>query len=432
MTLPVSSLLMSFQLVSTLPTVGLQTDPAIDFATLLPSVELRIVASAVVLAAIVAVWGLGAKLHDRDADNVSSAFWHLGVTLFRLVGVILGGAFIVSIWSSSGDIATISEQYGLGTQTLVRTGLSATFFIGAYVVTTVLGRLIKEVASTRQEISDHQREIIYRLAQVSTYLIAVVFVLSVWQADLGGFLVGAGFLGIVVGMAARQTLGALIAGFVLMFSRPFEIGDWVEVGNHEGIVTDITVVNTRIQSFDGEYVMIPNDVVSSESLVNRSRKGRLRLEVEVGVDYETNVEHAASVAQEAVEDIDEVLSVPQTQVVAKRFDDSAVVLGVRPWIDRPSARRKWKVQTAVIGAVREAFADEEISIPFPQRELSSRGQSGPVPLTDAPAQERGQHDGSASSAGSAGGAGGAASGSSNGSSTESSSGTTNGSSGEST
>nr|WP_225317666.1 MULTISPECIES: mechanosensitive ion channel family protein [Haloferax] len=387
---------MPFQSFRTLTVVSLQTDAPIDFAALLPSVELRIAASAVALAVIVAIWSLGARLHDRDADGVSSAIWHLGITLFRLVGVVLGGTFIVSVWSSSGDIATISEQYGLGTQTLVRIGLSATFLVGAYVVTTVLGRLIMEVASTRQEISDHQREIIYRLAQVSTYLLAVVFVLGIWQADLGGFLVGAGFLGIVVGMAARQTLGALIAGFVLMFSRPFEIGDWVEVGNHEGIVTDITVVNTRIQSFDGEYVMIPNDVVSSESLVNRSRKGRLRLEVEVGVDYETDLEHAADVAQSAVEDIDEVLSVPQPQVVAKRFDDSAVVLGVRPWIDRPSARRKWSAQTAVIGAVREAFADEGIGIPFPQRELSSREKSGPVPLTDGQSQASVQTTGNAS------------------------------------
>ncbi|KAB1193880.1 mechanosensitive ion channel [Haloferax sp. MBLA0076] len=367
-------------------TVTLQNIVPIDFATLLPSVELRLVASVLTIAAIVTIWALGARLHDVDTEGFSSALWHLTVTLFRLVGVVFGGAFLFLIWSSSGDIATLSQQYGLGTDTLVQIGLSAAFLAGAYVVTTVLGRLIKEVASTRPEISDHQREIIFRLAQVSTYLVAFVVILGVWQADLGGILVGAGFLGIVVGMAARQTLGALIAGFVLMFSRPFEIGDWVEVGNHEGIVTDITVVNTRIQTFDGEYVMIPNDVVSSESLVNRSRKGRLRLDIEVGVDYEADLDHAASVAQEAVEELDETLSVPQPQIVAKRFDDSAVVLGVRPWIDRPTARRKWQTQTAVIGAVRDAFEEEDITIPFPQRELSSRDQSGPIPLTEEPSR----------------------------------------------
>ncbi len=87
-------------------------------------------------------------------------------------------------------------------------------------------------------------------------------------------------------MAARQTLGSLLAGFMLMFARPFEIGDWVEIEEKEGIVTDISIVNTRIQTFDGEYVMIPNDTVGGSTIVNRSRKGRLRLEVDVGIDYD--------------------------------------------------------------------------------------------------------------------------------------------------
>ncbi|ELZ78573.1 mechanosensitive ion channel family protein [Haloferax larsenii] len=362
-------------------------------STILSSFEARAAASVVLTITVAVIWRLLARLHDRDIDAISSPVWHLGVTLLRLVVAIGGGSLLVVIWPTSAEFSAISEQYGLGTETLARLALSMILAVGAYVLTTVIGRFIREIASTRPEISDHQREIIYRLTQVTTYLVALVGILGVWNANLGGILVGAGFLGIVVGMAARQTLGALLAGFVLMFSRPFEIGDWVEVGNHEGIVTEITVVNTRIQTFDGEYVMIPNDVVSSESLVNRSRKGRLRLDVEVGVDYGTDLERAATVAQEAVEDLDEVLSVPKPQVVAKRFADSAVVLGVRPWIDRPSARRKWRAQTAVISTIHEEFQSEGITIPFPQRELSSRERTGPVRLTEpaeSPAERNGQ------------------------------------------
>jgi small-conductance mechanosensitive channel len=192
-------------------------------------------------------------------------------------------------------------------------------------------------------------------------------------------------------MAARQTLGAVLAGFVLMFSRPFEIGDWVEVGDQEGIVTHISIVNTRIQTFDGEYVMLPNDEVSSKPITNRTRKGRLRIEVEVGVDYEDDPTHAAEVALAAVRDVEKVLAVPTPQVVAKRFADSSVVLGVRFWIDSPSARRKWRAQTAVIDAVKSAFEAEGIKIPFPQRELTGRAEEGGFRLADgadAGAEER--------------------------------------------
>jgi small-conductance mechanosensitive channel len=175
-----------------------------------------------------------------------------------------------------------------------------------------------------------------------------------------------------------------------MFSRPFEIGDWIQVGDYEGIVTDITIVNTRIQTFDGEYVMIPNDVVSSESLVNRSRKGRLRIEVEVGVDYDADPERAAKIAKRAVSKLDDPMNVPTPQVVLKRLDDSAVVLGVRYWIDNPSARRKWRSKTAVIGAVKAALEEEDIKIPFPQRELMGRTEDGGFVLAgdERPAQRQ--------------------------------------------
>ena len=62
-------------------------------------------------------------------------------------------------------------------------------------------------------------------------------------------------------------------GFVLMFSRRFTIGDWVLVGDHEGVVTDITIMNTRLKSFDGESITIPNDVVSNQPITNRTEQG---------------------------------------------------------------------------------------------------------------------------------------------------------------
>jgi small-conductance mechanosensitive channel len=260
--------------------------------------------------------------------------------------------------------------------------LSGVILASAYTLTSFVGRAIGTLTGTTGHISEHEREILFRLTQVAMYTVAVLAAVGLFTQNLGGLLVGAGFLGIVVGMAARQTLGAVLAGFVLMFSRPFEIGDWVQVGEQEGIITRISIVNTRIQTFDGEYVMLPNDEVSSKPITNRTRKGRLRVEVEVGVDYEADPSHAADVALSAVKGLDEVLTVPTPQVVGKRFADSSVVLGVRFWIDNPSARRKWRAQTAVIDAVKRAFAAAGIKIPFPQRELTGRVEEGGFRLAD--------------------------------------------------
>ncbi|QDX41846.1 mechanosensitive ion channel family protein [Salarchaeum sp. JOR-1] len=275
-------------------------------------------------------------------------------------------------------VQVVTDRAELG----ARLGLTAAVLAGAYVFTAFLDGRVDDFVAKRENITDHQAEITFRLLQMTLYVGALVTALGIWRVNLSGLLIGAGFAGIVLGMAARQTLGAVIAGFVLMFARPFEIGDWVKIGDNHGIVTDITIVNTRIQTFDGEYVMLPNDYVGSEEVVNRSRKGRLRLHVEVGVDYTTDVDNAIEVAEEALKDVEDVLTVPQPQVVLKSFGDSAVVLDLRFWIDKPSARRKWRAQTAVISQVHEAFREAGITIPFPQRELSARDGGTGVRIPD--------------------------------------------------
>jgi small-conductance mechanosensitive channel len=325
---------------------------------------------------------------DGDASRLR-LFVSAVVTLLTGLGVLA----LVAIW---GLVRPLVNAYAdLGLDAIGgRLVLAGVLVGGAYALVDFAGRIIDEVIGRRDDVSEHHREILYRLTQVSIYALVSLTVLTLFTNDPSSLLVGAGFLGIVVGMAARQTLGAMLAGFVLMFSRPFEIGDWIEVGEREGIVTGITVVNTRLRTFDGEHVMLPNDEVSSRSIVNRTRQGRLRLEVEVGVDYEADPTHAAETATEAVSDLDEILSVPRPQVVVKRFGDSAVVLGVRVWIDNPSARRKWRARTAVVAAVHEAFSAEDIAIPFPQRELSARdgeavlaGRSGPEDAAAVPTGE---------------------------------------------
>ena len=296
----------------------------------------------------------------------------------------LGVVVLVGIWGLLGPLVAAYEELGLSDVggELV---LTAVLLGSAYAVIGFVGRLIDALASRRGSISEHQREVLYRLTQVSLWAVVGLVIVTLFTNDPSSLLVGAGFVGIVVGMAARQTLGAVLAGFVLMFSRPFEIGDWVEIGEKEGVVTGITVVNTRLQTFDGEHVMLPNDEVTSRSITNRTRKGRLRLEVEVGVDYGCDPDRAADAALAAVRGLDEILAVPTPQVVAKRFADSSVVLGVRVWIGDPSARRRWRARTAVVGAVHEAFEAEGIEIPFPQRSLTLREGAA---LADAGADGR--------------------------------------------
>ncbi|AEH38674.1 mechanosensitive ion channel family protein [Halopiger xanaduensis] len=315
------------------------------------------------------------RVQKRVAERTKPLYGDIASTAVLIATCLVTLAIVVGVWDLTGTIHTGFDQLDLGGDIVAKAIVSFILIVGTIILQRFVKRVLDEVLGSAAAVTDHQREITRRLTQVVIWSVSVVVVLGVWIDDLGGLLVGAGFLGIVVGMAARQTLGTVLAGFVLMFDRPFEIGDWIKVEDEEGIVTDISIVNTRLRSFDGEYIMIPNDVVSSEMVTNRSRRGRLRIEIEVGVDYETDLEHAADVAESVVADLEYSLSAPGPQVVGKEFGDSAVVLGVRFWIDKPSARRHWRARTAAINAIKDAFDDEGIKIPFPQQELSGRAET---------------------------------------------------------
>ena len=300
------------------------------------------------------------------------------VRTVQLALVATASLTLLVVWGLTGVALTALELFVEVVPRLLQLLFSIGLVVAAYVAVDLLEEFVDRIARGSDRLDEHQGEIVFRVLQVVLLVSAGLVVLTIWDVNAGGLLVGAGFLGIVVGMAARQTLGSLLAGFVLMFSKPFEVGDWIEVNDQEGVVTDITIVNTRLENFDGEYVVMPNDVISNSTIVNRTRKGRLRVRLEVGVDYGVDPDRAVEVATDAVTELEEVMSVPRPQVVPTAFGDSAVLLELRFWIDKPSSRRRWRAKAAVIQAIHGAFQEAGIEIPYPQRTLS--GRAGPEGL----------------------------------------------------
>ncbi|MEZ3144589.1 mechanosensitive ion channel family protein [Halobaculum sp. MBLA0143] len=292
-------------------------------------------------------------------------------------GVVVGAVLSVLVVWGYVDTAETTVGFLAGlVPTVVRAAGTIGVVAGAFVGIDVLETWLESYAAESDTLNEHQQGIVFRVLQLSVLAAGAVGALTVWGVNLDGLFVGAGFLGIVVGTAARTTLGSLIAGFVLMFSRPFELGDWVEVDGDEGIVTDITVVNTRIRNQHGEEVVLPNERVANATITNRTRLGQLRLSVDVGVDYDADVPEAESVVADALDEVPEILSNPTPQVVPKSLGDSAVVLECRFWIDHPSAARRTMAKAAVVRAVKAALDEAGVKIPYPQRELLGREESG--------------------------------------------------------
>jgi small conductance mechanosensitive channel len=218
------------------------------------------------------------------------------------------------------------------------------------------------------------------VAAIGLYVIATIFILAVWQLQTAfvSLLTAAGFAGIVIGIAASNSLSNLIAGFMIFYNHPFDIGDWVEIEDMQGIVVDVKPGATVIESWDGEKITYPNRIIEGSRIKNKSHQRKLRIRFPIGVDYATDIGKAREILLKILHSHPEILKDPEPQVIGMGFGDSALNLELRYWI-MPLRARVLLIQTWLMQEVQRAFAREGIVIPFPQRTVVWRFPEGDPP-----------------------------------------------------
>lgn len=172
--------------------------------------------------------------------------------------------------------------------------------------------------------------------------------------------VGAGTLGI--SLALQGPISNFGAGFVIILTRPFTIGDYLSVQGVSGVVQEVKLGFTRLQTEDGEVITIPNKQIVGEIQTN-SKSLRI-VEASVGVAYGSDLDTAVEAVRRAVVSVDGVAAEPAPQAGLDAFADSSLNIGYRYWIP---GRNYHPVRYRVNRAVHDALARARVEIPFPQR-----------------------------------------------------------------
>jgi small-conductance mechanosensitive channel len=169
---------------------------------------------------------------------------------------------------------------------------------------------------------------------------------------------------VVLGFALQDTLGNAFAGLAIQSEKPFQVGHWIRVGEHEGRVADVTWRATKLRTKAGNLVILPNNVVSKEPIVNYSEPtAPFRLEVEVGASYLVPPNKVKAALMEALRRSSRVMPTPTPEVLLVAFADSAITYRVRFWIEDYSADElsRDEVRTAIY----YSFQRHDIEIPWP-------------------------------------------------------------------
>jgi len=180
------------------------------------------------------------------------------------------------------------------------------------------------------------------------------------------FIAVLGAAGLAIGLALQGSLANFAGGVLILIFKPYNVGDLVESQGHLGVVKEVQIFNTILLSPDNKRIIIPNGAVSNGSIVNYSAEGILRVDLVIGIAYESDIPKAKEVLHKAMTDHELVLKDPESTVAVSELADSSVNLAVRPWC---KATDYWQVYFDITEAAKVGLEASGISIPFPQRDV---------------------------------------------------------------
>jgi small-conductance mechanosensitive channel/CRP-like cAMP-binding protein len=207
------------------------------------------------------------------------------------------------------------------------------------------------------------------LARLFLILLGSAIVLAtVWHADLAGLATALGVSSIVIGLALQDTLGSVTSGIALLFERPFNVGDWLKVGELTGQVIDINWRSVRLQTFDREMVIIPHKVIAGEIIRNFSRPLKLHAErIKIGFSYSDPPNLARQVLKSTAIATQGILVDPEPEIFTLSYDDSSITYEVKFFVEDFAAIEE--IRSRFTSRVWYAAQRNNLSIPFPIRTL---------------------------------------------------------------
>jgi small conductance mechanosensitive channel len=260
--------------------------------------------------------------------------------------------------------------------------VTALVVLGLFLLASRLaGRVLRRVLGG-SHVDPGLRDILVPLVRYAVLALGIIMALSQAGFAVGSLLAGVGVIGLAVGLAAQDTLGNVIAGFSILWDRPFRIGDRVTIAGTYGLVTRIGLRSTRMRTVEHTDVVIPNRSVIDQMIVNHTATPGLRLSVPLSIGYGEDTREARRVLLAAVADHPRIVAEPPPEVVVTRLGESGVEIELRLWLRDPQAERASLF--AVLEVAKIALDEAGIEIPFPQRTVRLDPQSAPLRLEGAP------------------------------------------------
>lgn len=312
---------------------------------------------------------------DRREDPVFLVWTDLlidTVTVFCFVPV-----FLLLIGLDWLDLILLGKRliggFTIGNQSfsLVQIIVGVLVFIALMAFTRLVQKTADKRFFSRMRVDEGVSASLKTLIGYVGLVIAFMTGVSLIGFDLSNLAIIAGALSVGIGFGLQSIVNNFVSGLILLFERPIKVGDWVVTSSGEGIVKKISVRSTEIETFDRSSIIVPNSELISSSVTNWTHKNRLgRVTISVGVAYKEDPERILEILRNIPSQVDIVLNYPEPLILFTGFGDSSLDFEIRAFIADVST--SLKARTALRVAIFKAFREENVEIPFPQRDINVR------------------------------------------------------------
>jgi small-conductance mechanosensitive channel len=248
--------------------------------------------------------------------------------------------------------------------------LAAEVFLVAYIITRVINVLVSWYAGrvarkTKQEVSTNILIIFKKLLQVVVYIFAFLVLLYISKIDLSGALVGLGVGGIAIAFALQNVLSDAFSAFSIFFDRPFEIGDFIVIGDDAGTVTHVSMKSTRIKLLQGEELIISNRAILDKNIHNYKKLQKRRVIFTIGVIYGTPIEKLRKIENMIRKIIGKCQICEVDRIHFREFGGYSLNFEVVYYLNSSDYNTYMDIQPQINFGIAEAFEKEKIEMAFP-------------------------------------------------------------------
>lgn len=251
--------------------------------------------------------------------------------------------------------------------------------IVVFIITLVVAGYLRNLVARALKARRAEQQIVTLISNLIRWVVLVagtITALELVNFDVTAFVAGLGVAGIAVGFALQDTLANFVAGILLLIQKPFKTGDRIETAGFFGQVEEVDLRATRLRTPDGKDVLIPNKDVLGTAITNWTLSPLLRIEVRVGVAYDSDLDQVERVSKEALKSVPGLVNEPDGPFVwFDSFNDSSIDLRVLFWIDTTAMHHN-EAKDEAVKRIKRAYEAAGIEIPFPIRTVFLQKNGG--------------------------------------------------------